>query len=188
MTPDLVLLDRDGTIIEPAVDARYVTSAADVRLLAGVASAIRDLNLAGAAVVVVTNQRGIATGELTNAQVERVHERIREQLSEAGAHVDGWYVCPHDVGQCDCRKPLPGLLAQALADRPAAVASRCVVIGDSESDVLAGRSLGISGILLGPDFPAGTADTVAVARHASLRDAVTWLLRGDAGRRVGHVG
>jgi hypothetical protein len=66
-----------------------------------------------------------------------------------------------------------------------------VVIGDSESDVLAGRALGIPGILLSPDafaVAAGAADTVAVARHPTLQAAVGWLLRSDAGEPVGHVG
>ena len=176
MRPDLVLLDRDGTINSPAAPGRYVTSPEAARLLPGAAAAIRALNAAGVPVVVVTNQRGVATGELTPAQLDAVNASIGTQLAAAAANVDGWYVCPHDVGECDCRKPLSGLLARAVADRPGVEAARCVVIGDAETDVLAGRDLGISGILLNAD---ATAATVADAVHPSLAEAVAWLLRTD---------
>ncbi|MEP6761141.1 MAG: HAD-IIIA family hydrolase [Sporichthyaceae bacterium] len=182
--PDLVLLDRDGTISAPAVGSRYVMTAADAELLPGAATAVGSLNRLSVPVVVVTNQRGLATGDLTSSQVDEVHEGIRAALAAAGAHIDGWYVCPHDAGVCQCRKPKPGLLARALEERPGAAIARCVVIGDSESDVLAGQALGISGILLSAD---ARVDTVAIAVHASLPEAVAWLLRNDVDLVSGNV-
>lgn len=170
---DLVLLDRDGTLNEPAIAGRYVTAPEDARLLPGAGEAVRRLNAAGVPVVVVTNQRGVATGRLTATELQAVHDSLVGQLADCGAHVSGWYVCPHDEGECDCRKPLPGLLAAALADRPGAVAGRCRVIGDAETDMVAGAALGIPGILLAGDSAAGT---VAVDVRASLLDAVTGLL------------
>lgn len=174
MTPALVLLDRDGTLNVPAHRRRYVDDPADAVLLPGAAEAVRALNAAGVPVVVVTNQRGVATGAMTADQLAAVHEELVARLASAGARVDGWYVCPHDHDACDCRKPLPGLLLQALADRPGVRAGDCLVIGDQESDVLAGRAAGVPGVLLSPGAPP---TTVAVSVQPSLDAAVRWLLR-----------
>jgi D-glycero-D-manno-heptose 1,7-bisphosphate phosphatase len=178
MTPDLVLLDRDGTLNKPATAGRYVVLAQDARLLPGAGEAVRLLNAANVPVVVVTNQRGLATGRLTNAELTDVHDALIKQLATCGAQVAGWYVCPHDIGVCDCRKPLPGLLLQALADRPGVAPERCLIIGDAESDMLAAAALRMPGILLGAD-PA--VDTVADTVRPSLLDAVTGLLLTGAG-------
>jgi D-glycero-D-manno-heptose 1,7-bisphosphate phosphatase len=176
VTPSLVLLDRDGTINEPAAADRYVADPESARLLPGAAAAIRRLNAAGVPVVVVTNQRGVATGKLSSSQLDRVNSAITARLAESGARLDGWYVCPHDVGACDCRKPLPGLLARALADRPGLEPADCVVVGDAESDVLAGQAIGIRGVLLHADLATTTA---AVSVQRTLADAVQWLLGPD---------
>lgn len=176
MKPDLVLLDRDGTLNEPAAASRYVVFPEDARLLPGAGEAVRRLNAAGVPVVVVTNQRGLATGRLTPDQLDAVHDALIAQLAASGAHVAGWYVCPHDFGQCGCRKPLPGLLQQALADRPGTDPERCVIIGDSETDMLAGAALRVPGILLDAN-PAVA--TVAGAVRPSLLEAVGALLEPD---------
>jgi D-glycero-D-manno-heptose 1,7-bisphosphate phosphatase len=180
MVPALVLLDRDGTLNIGAPAGRYVTTAAEARLLPGAGTAVRRLNDAGAAVVVVTNQRGLATGALTREGLEAVHGALVAQLAETGARVDGWYVCPHDLGRCDCRKPLPGLLLQALADRPGVPPERSVVIGDAESDVRAGLAAGIPAVLLHPD-PAAVRSTGARTVQTSLAAAVEWLLAPAGG-------
>ena len=172
--PALVLLDRDGTINVPASARRYVADPGEVVLLPRAADAVRRLNDAGVGVAVVTNQRGLATGELTAGLVEQVHDAISVLLADAGARVDAWYVCPHDVDRCDCRKPLPGLLLRALADRPGLRPEDCVVVGDSESDVLAGRAAGVPGVLLAAAAPDRT---VAVSVQPDLAAAVDWLLR-----------
>jgi D-glycero-D-manno-heptose 1,7-bisphosphate phosphatase len=178
MTPELVLLDRDGTLNAPAGAGRYVVLPDEVRLLPGAGEAMRLLNSARIPVVVVTNQRGLATGKLTGEQLEAVHDALTEQLAACGGAVAGWYVCPHDIGMCDCRKPLPGLLRQALADRPATAPDRCLIIGDAESDMLAGAALGMPGILLAAN-PAVA--TVAAAVRPSLLDAVGDFLQVDPG-------
>src|SRR5512134_413953 len=85
-------LDRDGTIIE---DVNYIARAEDVRLLPGADEAIRLLNDAGVAVVVITNQSGIARGLVTPAQYESVCRRVDEVLATGGARLDATYYCPH---------------------------------------------------------------------------------------------
>ena len=178
MTPDLVLLDRDGTLNGPPAASRYVALADDARLLPGAGEAVRLLNAARVPVAVVTNQRGVATGQLTGEQLEAVHDALNAQLDSCGAHIAHWYVCPHDIDSCDCRKPLPGLLLQALADHPGTAPDRCLVIGDSESDMLAGAALRMPGVLLAAD-PA--TETVAEAIHPSLLHAVRAVLQVEPG-------
>ena len=112
----LALLDRDGTINQPAT-ADYITHPDQVELLPGAAAGIRRLQDAGFAVVLVTNQRGVSLGRMSAADVDAVNDRLQKLLAEAGvAPLDGAYVCPHGFDACDCRKPLPGLLLQALAE------------------------------------------------------------------------
>jgi D-glycero-D-manno-heptose 1,7-bisphosphate phosphatase len=138
-----VFLDRDGVLNEKMPEGRYVASRADFHLLPGVADAIGRLNRTGVRVVVVSNQRGIALGLYTAADVNDLHSALQELLATRGAHVDGFYFCPHDKGQCNCRKPLPGLFEQAVAEFPEIAAATSVLIGDSLSDIEFGRHLGM---------------------------------------------
>ena len=138
-----VFLDRDGVLNEKMPEGRYVASRADFHLLPGVAKAIGRLNRAGVRVMVVSNQRGIALGLYTAADVNDLHSALQELLATRGAHVDGFYFCPHDKGQCNCRKPLPGLFEQAVAEFPEIAAATSVLIGDSLSDIEFGRRLGM---------------------------------------------
>ena len=147
----LVLLDRDGTLNERVEG--YVGDPADLRMLPGAAAAVRRLNEAGCRVVLVTNQRGLATGRLTPDAFEAVMARLHAELSASGAHLDRVEVCPHDEDTCDCRKPRDGMFRRALASAPWADPGRCVMIGDMPTDVTPARGLGMQGILLGEDAP-----------------------------------
>ena len=149
----------------------------DFHLLPGVAEAVRDLNRAGLRVLVVSNQRGIALGRYTSADVVAVHSALQSLLQSHGAHVDDFYFCPHDKQQCDCRKPLPGLFNQALADFPAIEAATSVMIGDSYSDIEFGRRLGMFTVFLNGDPElrkpgAEAAGNLADVRFPSLVEAV----------------
>jgi histidinol-phosphate phosphatase family protein len=100
-------------------------------------------------VVVVTNQRGVALGRMSLADVEDVHRRMRAALRSAGADVDRVDVCPHATGTCDCRKPALGLFHQALAALPGVTARASVVVGDALNDMEAGTNLGARTCLVG---------------------------------------
>lgn len=145
-----MFLDRDGTINVKAPDGQYITSAAQLRLLPGAGRAIRRFNDQQLLVVVVSNQRGVARGVMTLDDLAAVNERLVDLLLEQHAHVDGIYTCVHEQGRCDCRKPGPGLLLQAQRDHPEIELASSVMVGDSESDVLAGRAAGTATIRLGP--------------------------------------
>lgn len=139
---DLLLLDRDGTLNDRVVGG-YVTRPEDLRLLPGAAAAVARLGAVAGAVVVVTNQRGIARGLMTTADVARVHRRLREELAAVGGRVDAVAVCPHERDACRCRKPLPGLFEEAVRRAPWARPSRCLMVGDMPSDLTPAAGLGM---------------------------------------------
>ena len=166
-----VFLDRDGTLNVKAPEGQYVTTPDGLVLLPGVASAVRRLNASGALVFVVTNQRGVARGLMSRGDLDSVHERLVELLRTGGVSVDGIYVCDHDHGACECRKPLPGLLRQVAAARPEIELARSAMVGDAASDVAAGAAAGCVTIRLA-DAP----DPAATTTVRSLPEAVDWLL------------
>jgi D-glycero-D-manno-heptose 1,7-bisphosphate phosphatase len=176
-----VFLDRDGVLNEKMPEGRYVESWNDFHLLPGVNEAVGRLNRAAFHVVVVSNQRGIALGRYIPADVEAIHSALQDLLKAHGAHVDAFYFCPHDKGQCNCRKPLPGLFEQAKRDFPEITAESSAMIGDSLSDIQFGRNLGMMTVFIEGDpdrrrLGAETAAKLADLRFPSLVDAVNALL------------
>ncbi len=140
---ETVFLDRDGVLNRKPARGRYVCRVEDFALLPGVEHAVAALNGAGRKVIVVTNQRGIALGLYSQNDLERIHDALKARLAKNGGHLDAIYVCPHDAGRCDCRKPLTGLFEQAFRDFPEARPERSIMVGDSLRDIEAGLSLGM---------------------------------------------
>ena len=175
--PATVFLDRDGTINRKPPGGSYVCEPSQLELLPEAASAIRRLNQAGIKVIIVTNQRGVAQGLMAEGALVEVHDRLRELLRAEGAAIDRIYCCVHEVGSCQCRKPEPGLLFEAMAEDPAIAQSRFVMIGDSDSDVVAGRRAGAETVWLsdGHGVPTYGADPSHIAQ--TLSQAVDWVLQ-----------
>ena len=171
-------LDRDGTLVE---DVHYLTRPDQLRLLPGAADAVRALNEAGVAAVVVTNQSGIARGFLSEAEYAATERRLDEMLRAAGARLDGSYHCPHHpelTGPCACRKPGVLLHERAAAELGLDLAAS-LFVGDRWRDVEPALRLGGRGALVpSPDTPAE--EVVRAARAATVADtlgeAVAWLL------------
>jgi D-glycero-D-manno-heptose 1,7-bisphosphate phosphatase len=172
-----VFLDRDGVLNRKLPEGAYVSDWAQFQWLPGAIEAIARMNRAGLTVIVVSNQRGIALGRLSVEQLELMHGQLRSDLARQGARLDAIYYCPHDHGECNCRKPNIGLFEQAAKDFPEVDANNSVVIGDSLSDIQAGRRLGMKTIFIegepdrqkaGAQAAASLADEVA----ASLLQAV----------------
>jgi D-glycero-D-manno-heptose 1,7-bisphosphate phosphatase len=139
----VALLDRDGTINVKAPEGEYITTPDELELLPGAARAIRLLNDAGVPVAVVTNQRGIALGRMTEEDLRAVHDRLSALLrDDGGARVDLWLHCPHEKDACSCRKPQPGMLVEAL-ERLGGDAATSLMAGDAPSDVEAGAAAGV---------------------------------------------
>ena len=143
----------------------------EFHVLPGVPGAVGRLNRAGLRVIVVSNQRGIARGLYTAANVESIHAAFQGQLARSGAHIDAFFVCPHDQGQCNCRKPLPGLFEQAIARFPEITGHTSVMIGDSFSDIEFGRRLGMATICIDVEPQRRSPHVEEVAKLADLRCA-----------------
>ncbi len=147
-----MFFDRDGVInIAPPL-GEYVTTPEQFRLRPGAAEAIAAANAAGYLVIVVTNQRGVALGLMTLADLDAVHEKMRRELAAAGAHVDDIFVCTHDRdANCECRKPRPGMILAAARKWNIDLA-RSFVLGDSERDIEAGERAGCRTVRITEDY------------------------------------
>lgn len=138
-----IFLDRDGVINFKLPENRYVKDKSEFTLIPGVVEALSILKDLEFLLVVITNQRGIARGFMTENDLARVHESMLTELQAQGARVDGIYYCPHDEFEgCTCRKPEPGMVLAASRDFSIDL-SRSFVVGDSPSDVAAGRRAGV---------------------------------------------
>jgi histidinol-phosphate phosphatase family protein len=157
-----VFFDRDGTLIE---DEHYLARPELVRLRPHAAAAVRRVNGAGLAAVVVTNQSGIARGLLTEEDYRRVAARLDELLAEGGARLDATYHCPHlpeISGPCECRKPGVALYEQAARELGLDLAASAYV-GDRVRDLLPAARFGGLGIMV-PSRDTPTSEMMR-ARH-----------------------
>ena len=137
-----VFLDRDGVLNRKAPEGDYIKTWSEFSWIPGSVKALRVLHQAGLRVLITTNQQGIAKSLMTTADLEDIHRHLEAEVMRAGGRIDGIYVCPHLAGTCDCRKPGTGLFLQAQGDFPDLSFERSVVIGDSASDIEAGRRVG----------------------------------------------
>ncbi len=190
---EYVFLDRDGVLNRNLPDGRFVTRWEEFEILPGVADALAQLNRSDRKVIVVTNQRCVALGLCSEADLLALHHRLQRQLAPQGASLDAIYYCPHDEGQCNCRKPLPGLFEQAFRDFPAANAQNSVMVGDSLRDVEAGVRLGMRTIFIDNDYEGShrspdteRASALASAVAQSLPDCVQRYLSHEAGNEAGE--
>jgi D-glycero-D-manno-heptose 1,7-bisphosphate phosphatase len=182
-----VFIDRDGTLTE---EVGYVNHPARLRLLPRSAEAIRRLNAAGVAAVVVTNQAGIARGYFSEDVLQAVNAELHAQLARAGARLDGLYVCTHHPSEgappyrmlCDCRKPRPGLLVRAAEDLELDL-GKSVMIGDKPSDLEVAPKVGARSVLVLTGYGLGEweyrRDSFGVVPDhvaGDLLDAVEWAL------------
>lgn len=184
--PDLrpaAFLDRDGVI---NVERGYVHRVEDFELLGGAIEGARLLHEAGYALVVITNQAGIARGLYTEAQYQVLTSHLQGLFSAQGLPLAGVYHCPHHPDarvaayrrDCNCRKPAPGLLLQAARELGLDLA-RSVLVGDKASDIGAARAAGLARAVL---VRSGHAVSAAEAAQADaclddLTQAARWLLR-----------
>ena len=158
--------DRDGILNQ---DSGYVFRSEQFRWCEGAIEAIKSLNDRRYLVFVVTNQAGIAHGYYGEESVQALHRWMSAELAKEGAHIDGFYYCPHHPNgrrkeyaiDCDCRKPNPGMLLAAMreweVDR-----EHSFFIGDKESDLQAAKAASVHGILW---------------RKGDVRDAVNEAIR-----------
>jgi len=180
-----VFLDRDGTL---NIDAGYLDRKERLMLFPWSLDSVRLLRRAGYAVVVVTNQSGVARGMIEESFVEEAHQIIQSRLIDIGEKLDGHYYCPHEPSasieafrvDCDCRKPKPGLVTRAARDLGLDV-ERSIVVGDKWSDIGLAKQTGARGVLVRTGYGRSqeknrqeglSADAVV----DTLMDAVNWIL------------
>jgi len=165
----VALIDRDGTII---VDKVYLDDPDGIEFAPGAIEGLRLLRDAGFALVLITNQSGIARGYFDARRLEQIHDRLQFMLAAEGLRLEAIYVCPHgpDDG-CDCRKPAPGMVKSAMRDLGFGL-DQAVLIGDSDADMGAAAAAGVAGLrVASPGKPAAigaAADFLEASRRACV--------------------
>ncbi|MFQ5768075.1 MAG: D-glycero-alpha-D-manno-heptose-1,7-bisphosphate 7-phosphatase [Acidobacteriota bacterium] len=158
MKPAL-FLDRDGTVCR---EVGYVNHPERLELLPRSAEAILLAREAGFLCILITNQSGVARGYFPESRIHETHARLVQMLDREGTCLDGLYYCPHhpQAGEppyrrdCDCRKPRPGMIRQAIRDLHVEM-TESLVIGDKMSDVETGHAVDIPGILVRTGYGRG---------------------------------
>ena len=178
MKPRLVILDRDGVINEERGD--YIRSPDQWRPLPGSLEAIARLCRAGVPVAVATNQSGVGRGMMSADELAAVHERLVQDVRQAGGDLAGVFFCPHAPSDgCRCRKPLPGLLLQIEAEVGLAVAGHYMV-GDSLRDLQAAEAAGALPALVRTGFGRASEKKLGGECNAPVFDNLSafasWLL------------
>ena len=131
-----------------AADGEYITNIGEMEFLPGSLDAMAELNRWGFKIIVVTNQRGVATGKIRLSDLEDIHARLKHAVASLGGNVCDIFYCPHDVSEgCPCRKPKAGMLVRA-AEKYELPLSECWMIGDAPTDITAGKSAGCKTALI----------------------------------------
>ncbi len=186
-TRPVVFLDRDGTLNE---EVGYIRVISDLRLIAGAAEAVKKLNDANIAAILVTNQTGAARGYYLEKHIQDLNSRLVALLAKDGARLDGIYYCPHlpaaPVSQyavaCRCRKPEVGMIEQAYSDHPDLDRRQSFVVGDKATDVELARNCGAKSVLVvtgyGEAVVSGSYQWKVLPdfQAKSIVDAVDWIL------------
>lgn len=174
-------MDRDGTINE---EVGYLSRLEELKIIPEAFAAIRLINESGMKAVVISNQSGVARGFFKEDFLDRVNSRLNELLGEQGAHIDGFYYCPHHPREgrgiylqaCECRKPEPGLLLAAARDMDIDL-HRSFMIGDMLKDIDAAKKAGAKGILVRTGYGRNiTATDKPVYIADNILDAVQWIM------------
>jgi D-glycero-D-manno-heptose 1,7-bisphosphate phosphatase len=188
-----VFIDRDGTLNE---EVGYVNHLDRLRLLPRSTEAVRLLNDADLATILVTNQSGVARGYFPEKLVREVNAQIERLLAAEGARLDAVYYCPHhpDVGppglrvDCDCRKPRTGMLERGARELGVDLA-QSYMVGDTLRDVECGQTAGALAIMVRTGYGQGELEyhpkrdcVIPDYTAADLLDAAAWIVARERGR------
>ena len=179
----LALIDRDGTII---IDKVYLRDPDGIEFAPGAVEGLRLLRDAGFALVLITNQSGIARGYFDAARLEQIHDRLQSMLAVEGLTLEAIYICPHgpDDG-CDCRKPAPGMVKSAMRDLGFGP-DQAVFIGDSDADMGAAAAADVAGLRVASGG-GKSATTGAAANFLEAARRACALLVEREGRHAGRA-
>lgn len=143
-----IFLDRDG-VINKRIKGDYVRDWKQFEFLPGVIEGLKLLCQNDFQTYIITNQRGISRGLMTEHDLNDIHQKMKQELKKHNVIINKIYYCPHEKGQCDCRKPKPGMLFKAANENYLDL-SKTIFIGDSETDLQAGQAVGCKTILIKP--------------------------------------
>lgn len=187
-----VFLDRDGTI---NTEEDFLSDPSKLRFEEGAVEGLRALSEAGFALVVVSNQSGVARGLFSEDDVKRVHKRLEEMLVARDVRVEGFYYCPHYPDgsvpryaiRCDCRKPAPGLFLHAARDLGIDLGASYTV-GDRARDLEAGRRAGTKSVLVRTGYGESALEEVQEMKladfiAADLQEAARWIVNDSSGAK-----
>lgn len=168
-----LFLDRDGVILEALPRGEYLTDWSQSRLVDGIETLISAAKAAGYVTLVATNQPQVSRGLLSEDGLRVIHDRMSALLK---GQVDAIYYCPHtDLDACDCRKPKDGMLLRGSRDFNVAL-DRSIFVGDSDRDVLAGRSAGCRTVFIRNEFNASEAARCSPAHFVNNLSEIVGLL------------
>ena len=136
---DTLFLDRDG-VINFKLEGKYIQDVSEFKFIPGVLLAMNKLSTVFKRIIIVTNQQGIGKRIMSDLELKKVHDFMLARINAEGGRIEKIYYCPHLVkDDCNCRKPNPGMIQQAFYDYPKIDAKYSYLIGDSESDIQAGK-------------------------------------------------
>ena len=143
---DTLFLDRDG-VINLKLEGRYVREFSEFKFIEGALHAIKKLSSIFKRIIIVTNQQGIGKGIMSESDLKKLHNNMVECIKNSGGKIHDIYYCPHlEELNCSCRKPKPGMIQQALIDNPKINVSYYYLVGDSDTDIEAGRRMNLKTI------------------------------------------
>jgi len=194
MKTPAVFLDKDGTLVE---NLPFNVNPGLVQLTWHAGAGLQLLKQLGYALIVVTNQPGVAQGLFTESALERVRHRLAELLAQYGVALDGFYYCPHSPDgvvsryaiPCTCRKPMPGMLYRAACEHDIDLA-RSWMIGDILHDVEAGRRAGCRTVLIDNGNETEWRTSALRAPHLTASDlyaAAAMIAAQDSGENAGGI-
>ncbi|WP_443946724.1 D-glycero-alpha-D-manno-heptose-1,7-bisphosphate 7-phosphatase [Pedobacter sp. AW1-32] len=146
-----IFLDRDGVLNHERYD--YICKVEDFEILEYQIPVLKKLFDEDYLLIVITNQGGIALKRYSEDELAIMHQMLRDAFKKKGAEIAAFYYCPHHPtvgGECKCRKPLPGMILDAI-DMFDIDPTQSIMIGDKPRDVEAANAAGVKGILIEPD-------------------------------------
>ncbi|MFF2754901.1 D-glycero-alpha-D-manno-heptose-1,7-bisphosphate 7-phosphatase [Psychrobacillus sp. NPDC058041] len=166
-----VFLDRDGVINEVLTDrVKFVNKPHELYFLPGVPEAIKKLNSFFDFIFVVTNQGGVGLGYMKESQLHKIHDHMIAELQKEGATIHEVAYCPHKPkAGCDCRKPNSKLI-EDLSKKYDIDLFQSYMVGDTDTDIIAGKKAGTKTVFL------GKSDPLADAIFPNLISAVDWII------------
>ena len=149
---DTLFLDRDG-VVNIKLKGRYVRDFSEFEFMRGALLAISKLSNIFSRIIIVTNQQGISKGIMSEADLNTLHTQMEERIEQSGGKINKIYYCHHLANlDCNCRKPKAGMIQQAIIDFPEIIIEEAYLIGDSDSDIEAGKRMNLSTVKVDNEY------------------------------------